>query len=157
LPVDSHCHAYRRGSSIVTNAAGHVGKPFVANVDIKEFFPSIGPAAIANLLHQRGFGIQLATAVSRLVTLRGGLPQGAPTSPMLSNLYLAKFDSGLAEKCEKRGFTYSRYADDITISGGSREGLLEMLRLTANRLAELGLSLNEEKTRIASQGGQQRV
>ncbi len=157
IPVDSHCHAYRRGASIVTNASGHVRKRFVANADIKNFFPSIGTAAIAHLLRGLGFGVQTSRAVSRIATLNGGLPQGAPTSPTLSNLFLAKFDKAVAKSCQGRGLTYSRYADDITISGADRDKLLAVLRIVASRLAKMGLFLNEDKTRIASQNGQQKV
>ena len=157
LPVHPNCHAYRRGASILTNARGHVGKRYVANVDIKDFFPSIRPEFIAQFLRELGFGAQLAAAVSRLVTLKGGLPQGAPTSPIISNLFLADLDAAMADACDTRNLTYSRYADDITISGDSRDALLDILRVLRGKLRTKELLLNEKKTRIASQSGQQKV
>jgi hypothetical protein len=157
LPISAHSHAYRSGASIVTHASIHVAKAFVANADIKNFFPSLRPEAIARVLQNAGLGPQLSAAIARIATLNNGLPQGAPTSPALSNLFLAKFDSDMAAVCEGETLAYSRYADDITISGQNREAIVRALRRAEALLASLDLYLNQDKTRIASQSGQQRV
>ena len=153
-----HCsHAYRAGLSIVTNAQAHVGKMYVANVDIKDFFPSIQWEAVAKTLRAHGCGPKLASAVARLTSLRNGLPQGAPTSPVLSNVYLLDIDASISRYCEKRKLVYTRYADDITISGDEREYILAAIDELRGHLAEKRLILNEKKTRIASRSGQQKV
>jgi retron-type reverse transcriptase len=157
LPQHQCSHAYKRGASIVTNAQSHVNKRFVANVDIENFFPSIPPYAIADVLETSGLGPRLASAIARLTTLRGGLPQGAPTSPTLSNAFLFDVDENMSRYCDATGLAYSRYADDITFSGDNRNLIVGAINKLRGVLAQKGLQLNEKKTRIASRGGQQRV
>lgn len=157
LPQHPCSHAYRVGRSIVTNAQMHVGKKYVANVDIKDFFPSIQSEAIARILQTHGCGPKLASAVARLTSLGNGLPQGAPTSPVLSNVYLIDVDASISRYCEMRKMVYTRYADDIAISGDQKESILAAIDELREHLAEKCLVLNEKKTRIASRGGQQKV
>lgn len=157
LPQHPSTHAYQTGRSIITNASQHVGQAYVGNVDIKDFFPSIRPAAIAKLLTERGCGPRLSDFVSRVTSLHGGLPQGAPTSPLLSNAVLFHVDEFMAAYCEERHATYTRYADDITISAGTRATVLDAFAVLRLQLGDTGLQLNKAKTRIASRGGQQRV
>ena len=135
----------------------HVGKAYVANVDIENFFPSIGFKAIAELLRRNGFGPQVAEAVARLTSLGNGLPQGAPTSPTLSNAFLFQFDDRIARYCAINNIVYTRYADDITMSADEKKVLLAGIDEVRLRLAENGLLLNNRKTRVASRGGQQNV
>jgi retron-type reverse transcriptase len=87
----------------------------------------------------------------------GALPQGAPTSPVISNSILYDFDLTTANYCDARDLKYTRYADDITVSGADRQEVALALNNIGMRLRERGLSLNAEKTRIASFVGQQRV
>jgi retron-type reverse transcriptase len=157
LPQHPSTHAYRAGRSIVTNASQHVGQAYVGNVDIKDFFPSVRPAAIARLLTDSGLGPRLSDLVSRLTTLHGGLPQGAPTSPLLSNAFLFPIDELMVKYCAETGAIYTRYADDITISASSRPTVADAFEVLRIRLGAIGLQLNEAKTRIASRSGQQRV
>jgi retron-type reverse transcriptase len=134
-----------------------VGQAFVAGIDIDSFFPSVGPEAVARLLRRSGLGAQCAKAVAWLTTLNNGLPQGAPTSPTLSNAFLFRFDLELDRYCRERRIVYSRYADDITMSGDNRHSLELAIRKAQKELVSIGLVINAEKTRIASRGGQQRV
>lgn len=157
LPQHPASHAYRQGASIVTNAEVHVGKKYVANVDVKEFFPSIRFEAVAQVLHSHGFGPKLAVAVARLTSLRNGLPQGAPTSPALSNAYLFNVDELMSQYCTAKGMDYTRYADDISFSDQDRNAIVQAIDEVRKRLREKGLALNDKKTRIASSSGQQKV
>lgn len=110
-----------------------------------------------DLLRKNGFGEQLSKTIARLTSLNNGLPQGAPTSPILSNAYLYSFDETAAQVGKSTGLNITRYADDITISGKSKDSITKVITLFKQELSARGLELNAKKTRIASRGGQQRV
>lgn len=158
LPVSSCVHSYRFGRSAVSNALPHVGKQFVAHLDIVDFFGSILIADVMRLLTRNGFRKNEAELISKLCTLEGALPQGAPTSPIISNSLLHNTDRQIAAACFRQRLSYTRYADDITISGDNREQVLRAIEL-ARKLLHLrhGLRVNEEKTRVSSHRGQQKV
>jgi retron-type reverse transcriptase len=156
LPSHESCHSYIAGRSILTNASLHTGKKFVANLDIVDFFGSIKEQALRACLF-RVFGPSLVKSITSLCTYNGALPQGAPTSPTLSNFFLFEFDNEMSEYCTLNGLTYSRYADDITISGNDKELICSAIDTVRRLLAAQQLQVNEKKTRIASRGGQQNV
>jgi len=157
LKIHTACHAYQKGRSIISNAKNHVDKDFVANIDVENFFGNIKKIDVFNLLIRHKFGQNLANSLSSLVTLDGCIPQGAPTSPVISNAYLFDMDEALSKESKLRELTYTRYADDITISGNSKEAVLEIVHLCSELLKNYRLRLNDKKTRIASRGGSQRV
>lgn len=157
LPVHKQCHSYQRKKSILTNALPHVRKKYVANIDIENFFGSVSTKSISNILSENGFEKRTSNIVARLVTESNCLPQGVPTSPLLSNSYLYKFDNFASGFCDNLGVSYSRYSDDITMSGNNKNKIGQVIRALRKELRRYGLKLNEPKTRIASRGGQQRV
>lgn len=157
LPVHQNCHAYRRAHSILTNALPHVGKNFVGNIDIEDYFGSITQGRIETLLRGQGFGPNLSNSISRLITLDDKLPQGAPTSPVVSNAVLYDFDQLMTTYAVEQELVYTRYADDITLSGGRRLAIEKAIRYAGRMLQEFDLVVNVDKTRIASQSGQQKV
>ncbi len=157
LKIHPACHSYQKNRSILTNAEFHAGKRFVANIDIADYFGSINRKNVSELLQGNGFGERLANAISRLTTLNNSLPQGAPTSPVISNSFLYGFDDVMTKFASKNNLTYTRYADDITISGDNREKIVVSIEKATALLESQGLKLNDAKTRIASRGGQQRV
>ncbi|HRQ06002.1 MAG TPA: retron St85 family RNA-directed DNA polymerase [Nitrosomonas halophila] len=157
LPVHANCHAYRPQHSIVSNAMPHVNKPFVGNIDIENFFGSISQDMVQDHLRVHGIGAQLANAISRLLTLENALPQGAPTSPLISNSILYDFDAAMTERAASLGAAYTRYADDMTLSGDDRKAIISLIDQATALLARKGLRLNSKKTRVASRGGQQKV
>jgi retron-type reverse transcriptase len=157
LPVHESCHSYQKERSILTNASLHVARAYVSNIDIENFFGSIDANMVREMLNRHGFGRQFSHAISRLVTLANGLPQGAPTSPVISNSFLYEFDKALTHFAAANRLVYTRYADDITISGEERKAVIKAIKYAEKLLRELGLRLNDKKTRIASQGGQQKV
>jgi hypothetical protein len=151
-------HSYSFGRSIVTNAQNHVGKAFVGNSDIENFFGTISRKSVKADLERQGFTSGEADLISKLCTKNGYLPQGAPTSPALSNSFLFGFDQRINEVCKRKDLRYSRYADDITISGTNKTDIGIVLGLAGSVLRnDFELRLNPQKTRIASRGGQQRV
>jgi hypothetical protein len=115
--VRSCLHGGIRDRSIVTHAQPHVAQEMVATLDIRKFFPSTNPALVIPVLVAAGFTAQALTDVLALVMLDGELPQGAPTSCLLANLSFAPGDSLFIHLCRRRRLRYSRYVDDIAISG----------------------------------------
>ncbi|MFO0895816.1 MAG: reverse transcriptase family protein [Pirellulales bacterium] len=107
---------FERGRSIVDNARPHVGQAIVIHLDVVDFFPSTSALRIEAYFRRVGWNAQAAALLTRLTTYEGGLPQGAPTSPRLSNLVNYGLDARLASYVRRRGGRYTRYADDITIS-----------------------------------------
>ncbi|MBN2218563.1 MAG: RNA-directed DNA polymerase [Pirellulales bacterium] len=107
---------FERGRSIVTNALPHQGQAVVLRLDVKNFFASTRAGRVRRYFRLIGWNRPAAALLTRLCTHEGGLPQGAPTSPRLSNLVNYPLDARLSAMCERLGAVYTRYADDITIS-----------------------------------------
>lgn len=105
-----------RGRSIVDNARPHVERGVVINLDLADFFPSITGERVVTALRGLGWDAEAATILSRICTSEGHLPQGAPTSPAISNLVCRRLDERLTRLVERFDGRYTRYADDITIS-----------------------------------------
>jgi hypothetical protein len=116
LKVHSCATGFRRGESFVMNARRHVGKQVVIHFDIREFFHSISAERVSRYLRAIGWNRPASRLLVKLVTLAGRLPQGAPTSPHLSNLVNYRLDARLAGLSQQYDATYTRYADDIVIS-----------------------------------------
>ena len=157
LQIHHSCHAFLPKKSIITNAKKHLNKAFVANIDLENFFGSITEEMVIPLLKSSGYGPVLSKSVARLVTFKGVVPQGAPTSPDISNSILFDFDETIFQACQALGLDYTRYADDISISGSSKTNILKIIDLCRRELAKHNINLNEKKTRIASQNASQRV
>lgn len=159
-PLGAHDAAcgFVAGIGIVDNASRHVGQAVVANVDISNCFPSVRWQRVLGVL-RRDLAAQLSTtAISilvDLVTAEGGLPVGAPTSPALLNRVLLRTDEWLTALAANRGVRYSRYADDLTFSGGRET--VGMLGHARRILAQLHLRIDAKKTQIYRRGGRQLV
>jgi hypothetical protein len=107
---------FERGKSIVTNARAHQGRAVVLRFDLVDFFPSTSGQRLRKYFRRVGWNRPATEILLRLCTFEGGLPQGAPTSPRLSNLVNYRLDARLAGMAARLGGVYTRYADDITIS-----------------------------------------
>jgi hypothetical protein len=141
LPVHPAATGFVRGRSIVDNARPHAARGVVINIDLADFFPSITAARVRALFRALGWGGEAANILTNICTHEGRLPQGAPTSPAISNLVCRKLDARLAalmSATELRRFevrdprtgeiiarsaaqeiedgSYTRYADDLTFS-----------------------------------------
>ncbi len=158
LPLGAHdaAHGFAEGRSIVTNASLHTGKPVVVTADVSKCFPSVSWKLVLWALKRDLGGTLLPSTISLIVdicTAKGGLPTGAPTSPALLNRVLFKTDQILTAAAEKRGCTYTRYADDLCFSGD--HGAVEMLGIARSTFASIGLKLDEKKTNIFRKGRRQ--
>ncbi len=148
-------HGFVRHRSIASNASIHLEQQIVMNLDLRTFFPSIPRKRIFGIFRVLGYDRRVSFYLSRLTTLEEKLPQGAPTSPALSNITARHLDKRLAALGSKNGFVYSRYADDLTFSG--EEKLLTVLPLIRRIINEEGFIVNENKTRIMRAHRQQEV
>jgi RNA-directed DNA polymerase len=116
LPMHPAATGFVAGRSIVDNARPHAGRGVVINLDLADFFPTITADRIAASFRGLGWNADAATILSRICTGEGRLPQGAPTSPAISNLICRRLDARLAALAQRNGGRYTRYADDITLS-----------------------------------------
>ncbi|MCB0576008.1 MAG: RNA-directed DNA polymerase [Saprospiraceae bacterium] len=103
---------------IETNARKHIGKPWLLNCDLEDFFHQITAGRVHKLFADAPFGFdeEVCDLLVRLTTFRGRCPMGAPTSPVLSNLVFSATDADLTDLARRRGWTYTRYADDLSFS-----------------------------------------
>ncbi|MGY4750789.1 reverse transcriptase domain-containing protein [Pannonibacter sp. Q-1] len=109
-------HGFVAGKSVKTNALAHLRKRFVLNIDLKDFFPSITENRITGVLESLGIDSRVASIIGRLCCHNAHLPQGAPTSPVLSNMICFRLDKELLAFAKVSRCIYTRYADDITLS-----------------------------------------
>lgn len=144
------CHqaatAFIRRRSVKINAEFHVGQTMVLSLDVKDFFESIKRAQISRVFREMKYSDEVADALTRLTIFGGGLPQGASTSPSLSNLVMRTVDEELFDFSKRLAIHYSRYADDLTFSGRFRPG--RVVAKVRRILERAGLELNEGKTRL---------
>lgn len=112
---------FERGRSIADNARTHANANVVIRMDLKDFFGSTPAARVHSYFRFIGYDAESADLLTKLCTHNGSLPQGAPTSPRLSNLVNYRLDARLAALAASRGMAYTRYADDITFSFREQE------------------------------------
>lgn len=110
-------HGYVAGRSVKTNASAHLKQKYVLNLDAKDFFPSIKETRVDGVLRAIGIPDRVATLVARICCIDGHLPQGGPASPVLSNMVCFRLDRTLLQIAKEARCIYTRYADDITLSG----------------------------------------
>lgn len=161
---------FAEGRSVVTNASMHKGQNYVFNIDLKDFFPSIAQARVWKRLQLEPLCLKRPIAnllaglcAMRVETVGGGakyiLPQGAPTSPVLTNMICDTLDRRLSGLARRFGLRYTRYADDITFSSmhnvyqESGEFRQELKRIIEGQ----GFTINEAKTRLQKLGARQEV
>jgi len=137
--------AYQPGLSTADHVWAHAGAQVVVAADVRDFFPSTHTARVEDWWHQRAEGDE-ARLLTLLTTDRGGLPQGAPTSPGLSNLVNREMDERLARRAERAGARYTRYCDDLCFSwSGDRGPPSDFQPVVRATLGEFGYSLHPEK------------
>ncbi len=177
LPTHAAAHGFRAGRSIVSNAAPHVGAAVVLNVDLKDFFPTLTFRRVKGVFRGQGHAESVATVLALLCTepeveeveIDGRryfvalgdrrLPQGAPTSPAITNLLCRRLDRRLEAAAAAFGFVYTRYADDLTLSSAdpARGATAKVLNVLRAVVTSEGFVLHPDKTRVLRRGRRQEV
>jgi RNA-directed DNA polymerase len=179
VPPHSAAHGFVNGRSTVSNATPHVGAELVVKFDLKDFFPTVHYFRVMGLFASIGYALgncmfgtddesnQIAPVLARLCCYTpdpkkwgtATLPQGAPTSPAISNLVCRRLDARLEGLAEANKGTYTRYADDLTFSFKSAEGFnLGRFRWWVDQVCQQeGFIVNQEKFRVIRDSQQQRV
>ena len=179
LLVHGAAHGFLPGRSTLTNAAVHINARIVLKMDLENFFPTVTLPRVKGVFRRAGYREQVATLLALLCTeaprdivqLEGKdyyvalgprcLPQGAPTSPGLTNTLCLRLDQRLTGLARKYGWRYTRYADDLTFSlpNGHKgpPNLKALMGLVKRVVAGEGFKVHPEKTRLARSGARQRV
>ncbi len=177
LPLHGAAHGFITGRSIVTNARVHAGARMVVKLDIRGFYPTVTMRRVKGLLRRAGLGEQVATVMALLATespretvvTHGrthyvalgprSLPQGAPTSPSITNALCLRLDCRMSGLARKLGCRYTRYADDLTFSwhGDAAAKVGTLLRAVGMIVRAEGFEVHQKKTRVMRQGARQKV
>ena len=154
-------HGFVDGRSIVTNASYHCNRQYIFNVDLKDFFPSINFGRVRGMLMAKPYRMSkvVATTFAQICCFKNQLPQGAPTSPIVSNMICAPMDAALQRLAKEHKCRYTRYADDLTFStylhdfpeqiGRSEiDGVAKAGPALEKLIKRNGFAINAEKTYI---------
>ena len=163
-------HSFRHDRNIVSNAEQHLRRTLILNIDLKDFFPSIHIGRIIGLFTHRPYNCPevIAKTLAQLCCFRGTLPQGAPTSPILSNMICVNMDKDIEQLARKYDFVFTRYADDISLSTlensfpdtivkYSQDGQLEVGEELHRIIRKNSFDINREKVRIRNPNERQLV
>lgn len=164
-------HGFVRGRSIRTNSLVHAGKKYVFIIDLENFFPSINFGRVRGLFMAPPFkfNAETATILAQICTFDNSLPQGAPTSPVVSNILCRKMDQQLSRLARNYRSDYTRYADDITFST-AKETFPKSIAFTladskephcgdelSRIISDSGFTINTKKVRLIERCRQQKV
>ena len=156
-------HAFQRGKSILSNAKVHKNKRYVVNVDLEDFFGSIHFGRVKGFFeHNNDFKLptDVATIIAQLTCYKGKLPQGAPSSPIITNLICNIMDIRLLRLAKKYRLDYTRYADDLTFSTNNKRFINSFDEFLSQLNAEIeraGFKINDKKTRLSYKSSRQVV
>lgn len=146
LSSSVHCKGFERRTSILDNALPHVGSAVVLTIDLEDFFPSITGDKVFGIFYSIGYSRAVSHILSNLCLFDNRLPQGAPTSPKLANLICSRLDARISGYAGPKGIVYTRYADDVTLSGQSFDGLSKAIHFIPFILRDEGFCINKKKT-----------
>lgn len=155
LRISEYATAYVPNKSLKDNVSVHVGKKIVLKLDIKNFFENITFEQLYAALPSAIFPPSVKVLILKLCTYQDYLPQGAPTSPYLSNLVMKNFDTYVGQYCANQHICYTRYSDDLTFSGDF--DVKRLKNKVEGFLDAMGFSLNEEKTKVLRPGNRQMI
>lgn len=162
--ISSSAAAYVKGRSIPDHAWHHVGNKVLVKLDIADFFGSISFYKVLHAVDEalkrspvfsERYSSEIVWFITKACTLNGSLPQGAPTSPILSNMVFLPLDQIIESYCLKRGIHYTRYSDDMFFSGDFQPSII--IGFIKKLLVKNGYTLNEKKIVVAGGGKRQAV
>lgn len=135
--------------NVMTNAQKHVNKPYMVNIDLKDFFHAISRKRVVNIFAKPPFNFRrdIPEILANLTTYEDRLPMGTPTSPVLSNLACRDLDRELIIFSEKMGLTYTRYADDMTFSDKHKMEA-QTFNVLKGIIEKYGFKINERKLKF---------
>ncbi|WP_396269510.1 retron St85 family RNA-directed DNA polymerase [Klebsiella pneumoniae] len=148
LSPSVYAKGFVRKKSILDNAKPHEGNQYVLNLDLQDFFTNVKASHIYTLFKNIGYNNKIAFILTSFCTKGGYLPQGAPTSPALSNLVCLRLDHRVSTYCKKRALTYTRYADDLCISGNKIIILQKASYLIKDIIVDEGFAINSRKEKF---------
>jgi RNA-directed DNA polymerase len=170
VPAHPAAHGFINGRSVVSNAQPHEGAKVVIKIDLKDFFPTVHFYRVAGTFRYLGMGEAAANTLAAIVTHRnklpdgtvimpGALPQGAPTSPAITNIVCRRLDARLDALAKKADATYTRYADDLTFSFRAEpsKGVGRFLWWVDQVIQQEGFVQNAPKRRVLRPSNQQRI
>ena len=144
-------------SPLVSCAEKHKNNLYILKMDIKNFYPSILKEKIYYIFSEIGYNTEVSNLLTNICTYDNELPQGAVTSPYISNLILRKLDLRIAGYCNKRDIVYTRYADDLTFSSDNREVLRKIHGMIKKIVKDEGFLLNDKKTIFMTPKGHKKI
>ena len=178
IPVHESANGFVTQRSILSNASNHIGKDVVVNIDLKDFFPTIIYARVKGLFCKLGYSEKIATILALICTepdreeamLDGkkyfiatgkrALPQGAPTSPAITNIICYKMDRRFKGLADKLSFSYTRYADDLSFSANGNEQTKKVQQLLwriKKIITDEGFTIHPKKVKVMRKGAKQEV
>lgn len=148
IPVSVHACAYHKYRGLTDLAEPHIGHKTLIHLDIQDFFTSITEQMVFEALYREtGYPKSVAGFLSRLCCYRRYLPQGACTSPALSNICFKKCDDEIAQLARCNQLAYTRYSDDLYLSGDEVDAV-SIIRQVRVILAENGFQIRSDKTKV---------
>lgn len=147
----NNAHGFIANRSIITNASLHLNKKCILKMDIKDFFPSIPINWVINYFSSLGYPNNISYYLSAICCCNDSLPQGAATSPYLSNILLFSLDDRLNKLSKKYNLVYSRYADDMNFSGEYIPS--HFSEIVSEIILSYGLEANKNKTQLLTKKG----
>ncbi len=155
-PVSGYAKAYKPGSSIQKNAQVHIGKKKLLKLDIDGFFDHILYSQVKEVVFcKEKYSEPIRVLLTMLCYYKEVLPQGAPTSPAITNIIMYDFDEKVGEFCKNKKISYTRYCDDMTFSGDFDDK--EVIAFVKCELRRLGLFLKNRKTTVVPESKRQTV
>ena len=146
-PISRYAMAYTKGSSVQKNASLHVGKQKILKLDVDGFFDHLTYARVKDCVFcKENYSEPIRILLTMLCYYKESLPQGAPTSPAITNIIMYDFDEKIGKYCGENNISYSRYCDDITFSGDFNEKAV--IFVVKDELRKLGLFLKSRKTAV---------
>ncbi|QHL85976.1 RNA-directed DNA polymerase [Nibribacter ruber] len=146
IPINNSSHGFAKNKSIITNSKIHLGQSNLLKMDLKDFFPSIHLARVIKVFKALGYTTKVSYYLASVCCINDCLPQGAPTSPILSNIISFDLDRRLYLFAKKFNLKYSRYADDLTFSGENIN--VKMIHYISEIIVSEGFIVNDKKTRL---------
>jgi RNA-directed DNA polymerase len=156
-------HAFQKGKSFITNAQIHKNKRYVINIDLENFFDSFHFGRVRGYFFKnRNFQLplEIATILAQLTCYHGRLPQGSPSSPVITNLICNILDIRIYKLAKKYKLNYTRYVDDLTFSTNDKNFYKvkkEFFQKLEKEITRAGFSINQNKTQIQYRNSRQEV